>query len=59
MNARRPITIRHSGVPRSGEPGIHNHACRGLYAEICRHEQGLWIPALAALGRNDSAGARQ
>ena len=34
---------RHSGAPRSGEPGIHNPDLR------------LWIPALAAmrLGRND------
>src|ERR1041385_122095 len=33
---------RHSGAPRSGEPGIHTP------------QQWLWIPALASLGRNDS-----
>ena len=31
---------RHSGAPRSGEPGIHNHRL------------GVWIPALARYARS-------
>ncbi len=56
--ARKTISFRHSGAPRSGEPGIDNPRRRGL-----------WIPALAEpvigpaegrtrrLDRNDEQGA--
>src|SRR5437588_6489320 len=44
------LSFCHSGVPRSGEPGIHNHS--SLY-NATSMESWLWIPALASLGRND------
>jgi hypothetical protein len=43
MRRRQFLSGCHSGVPQSGEPGIHTHGC------------GVWIPdCLALLGiRND------
>jgi len=52
---RRHKHGRHSGAPRSGEPGIHNHDLRGSNLD-----QGVWIPdSLASLApRNDGCGLR-
>jgi len=35
------------GAGKARDPGIHNPAF------LHNRDQGLWIPALAALGRND------
>ena len=51
-------SYRHSGAPRSGEPGIHNHRprllCEGV-AHLTDRGYGFRLSRFA-LGRNDGEG---
>ncbi len=53
---RREVLTRHSGAPRSGEPGIHT-PCLRQEAPAHSRAQGLWIPGsrTSCAPRNDKA----